>query len=119
MPSHVFFSDAAGIPREDMYDNTNKMKNIWGETTQLEFYRKEEIHGYLECHKKCSDVWAVSNIYDYFTFNNAKYSQALQDHLVLQISEIISGTGSALVLCTKHLQHVNPFGNRSKAFLKR
>ena len=62
----------------------------------------------------------MSNIYDYFTFNNAKYSQVLQDHkLVLQISEIISGTGSALVLCTKHLQHVNPFGNRSKVFLKR
>ena len=52
MYSQVFFPDTAGIPREDMYDNTNKMKSIWGETSQLEFYRKEEIHGYLKCHKK-------------------------------------------------------------------
>ena len=88
--------------------------------------------------KKRSDVWAVSNIYDCFSFNNAKYSQALQDRWVVQISDIISSTRSAhSVQGTNYLYWVVfsaigvtgvfflsmsifiTFGNKSKDFLKR
>ena len=55
------FCDAAGIPKEAVYDNTNRMKGIRGETTQLEVCRKEEIRGYFEYHKNAVmyELWVM------------------------------------------------------------